>query len=118
VSSLTSPKVARTAEQDRRSLIFECLHDLDGVDVIYAIRCKDGLIKIGWSRNLTNRRRHFASDPTALLAVMLGNRGDEQVIHQRLAAHCARGSEYYHPTSGVLEFVNEIRERCGVAPIG
>jgi hypothetical protein len=104
-----------TTRQDRMRLIHECLRDLAGVELIYAIRCTDGLIKIGWTQDLMSRRRHFASSdaPEAILAIQPGTYEQEQALHQQLASSLARGKEYYHPTEQVLSLVNAIRSRLG-----
>jgi hypothetical protein len=108
---------ATTAEDDRRNLIHEALRDLAGIEVIYAIRCPDGLIKIGWTADINLRRKPYGADPTIILAVRPGSYDEEQDLHRRLRESCARGREYYHPTDEVLGFVNEIRVSCGVDPI-
>lgn len=108
-----------TQADDRQQVIWECLRDLNGVDLIYAIRCSDGLIKIGWTRDLMSRRRHFtASDaPENILAITPGTYAEEQELHASLRASVARGQEYYHPTAEVLAYVNGLRTNLGVGPI-
>ena len=106
-----------TAEQDRMRLIRECLRDLAGVELIYAIRLPDGIIKIGHTKDLMARRRHFDSGPEAILAIKPGAYDEEQAIHAKLAPHVARGREYYHPTPEVMGFVNDLRGRLGISPI-
>ncbi|MDG4784339.1 hypothetical protein O7626_00430 [Micromonospora sp. WMMD1102] len=108
---------AATAEQDRKRLIHEALRDLTGTEVIYAIRCPDGLIKVGHTADLASRRRAYGSDPSIVLAVRPGTLAEEQAIHVRLRPSVAHGQEYYHPTPEVLAFVNEIRTSCGVEPV-
>ena len=110
-------RAAVTAEQDRQRLILEALRELKGIEVIYAIRCPDDLIKIGHTTNRTARRRHFDTDPAAILAVKQGTYDEEQRVHSELRASCARGREYYHPTPDVLAFINGIRGECGLDPI-
>lgn len=112
-----SKRLGRTADEDRQRLIAEGLRDLKGIEVIYAIRCPDGLVKIGHTADLLARRRHFDTDPTAILAVKQGTYDEEQAVHATLRASCARGREYYHPTAEVLGFINAIRHDCGLDPI-
>lgn len=112
-----SKRKAVTAEDDRQRLIAESLREIRGIEVIYAIRCPDGLIKIGHTADLQSRRRHFDSDPNAILAVRQGTYDEEQAIHATLNASCARGREYYHPTPEVLAFVNGIRQGYGLDPL-
>lgn len=111
------PRLARTASDDRDRLIMECLRDLTGVELIYAIRCPDGVIKIGHTRDLMARRRHFDSAPDAILAIKPGTYDQEQAIHARLKPSLARGHEYYHPTPDVLAFVNGLRSELGAQPV-
>lgn len=104
-------------ETVRRTAIYECLRELDGVELIYAIRCPGGTIKIGYTRELLNRRRHFDSAFKAILAIKPGTYADEQALHAQLRESVAHGREYYHPTPEVLAFINDIRADLGVDPI-
>jgi len=113
-----SAKLARSADDDRDHLIRECLRDLVGIELIYAIRCPDGVIKIGHTRNLSARRRHFDTTPEAILAIRPGTYDEEQAVHASLRPHLARGQEYYHPTPEVLAYVNALRSTLGVQPVG
>jgi hypothetical protein len=98
--------------------IHESLRELNGVELIYAIRCRDGIIKIGHTRDLMSRRRHFASsdNPEAILSIQHGTYEDEQALHATLKASVARGREYYHPTPEVLAYINGVRATLGVDP--
>lgn len=83
--------------------------------MVYAIRTRDGLIKIGFSADVATRRRRIGND---LLAVAFGGRTEEQAIHDRLGDyHRARGREFYYPTLEVLAVVNEMRADLGLAPL-
>lgn len=106
-----------TNEQARHRAVLECLRDLAGIELIYAIRCPDGIVKIGRTRDLMARRRHFDSAPEAILAITPGTYEEEQALHDRLQASVARGREYYHPTPEVLAFVNSLRSALGVEPV-
>lgn len=110
-------RLGTTADEDRTRLIRECLRDLRGVELIYAIRCKDGTIKIGWTKDLYHRRRDLNMAFDAILAVRPGTYEDEQALHDRLNPSVARGREYYHPTPEVLAYVNDLRTTMGVDPI-
>jgi hypothetical protein len=98
----------------RQRAIYEALGDLG--EVIYALACPDGLIKIGHTSNLMDRRRQHRAAFEDIIAVLPGSYDDEQLIHNSLRDHVARGREYYHPTFDVLAFVNEIRDRAGIPP--
>ena len=108
-------KQSPEAELVRRRAIYEALGELG--EVIYVIRCDDGLIKIGHTGCLRDRRRHHRADFADILAVIPGSYEVEQAIHQRFREHCARGREYYHPTPEILAFINDVREQAGVPPV-
>lgn len=99
----------------RRAAIRDALAEIG--EVIYAITCEDGLIKIGHTTDLRHRRSQHGVAFQDVVAVMPGSYEDEQAIHRSLRAHVARGREYYHPHPDVIDFVNDIRSRAGVAPI-
>lgn len=105
-------KQAPDPELVRRRAIYDALSETG--EVIYVIRCDDGLIKIGHTGCLRDRRRQHRADFTAILAVIPGTYEEEQAIHQRFAKHCAKGREYYHPTSEILAFVNDVRTKAGI----
>lgn len=106
-----------SAEAARLAAIRTCLRELVGVDLIYAIRCPDGLIKIGHTRNLNHRRKHLDTAHDAILAVTPGTHTEEQALHATLRTSVGRGQEYYHPTPEVLAYVNGLRCAMGVEPI-
>jgi hypothetical protein len=84
---------------------------------VYFIRCKDGLIKIGWTSDLAQRKRSFGSGWQHILAVLPGDSDDERRLHKQFAAHLARGREYFTAAPELVEHINEIRVRMGVQPI-
>ena len=83
-------------------------------DVVYAVRLKDGLIKIGHTGRLHIRRAQLQGK---MLAFHFGTYEDEQAVHQALQAHTAHGREYYHPAPEVLDVVNEWRSDLGLPSI-
>jgi len=85
--------------------------------VIYAFRCHDGMIKIGYSAELNKRRMTLKFTWADLLGFMPGTIEDERALHRRLAPSLARGSEYYHATSDVLDVVDEMRSHYRLAPL-
>jgi hypothetical protein len=86
-------------------------------DVVYFIRCADGLIKIGWTRTIARRRTELTSGWANLLAIKPGTFADEQALHHALRAHIAHGREYYHPTPEIMGLINEIRGTYGLSLI-
>jgi len=87
--------------------------------VIYALRLDDGVIKIGFTTDLSDReitvRRQSGSEHSEVLAFrLMGTYEDEQDIHAGLISHRAYGWEYYHPTPEVLDVVNAMRADIGL----
>lgn len=78
-------------------------------DVVYAVRCRDGAIKIGWTSNIRNRIRELRVPLDGILALVPGTLEDEQAVHAGLVEHRAHGREFYHPTPEVIAVVNEMR---------
>lgn len=85
--------------------------------VVYALRSRDGYIKIGHTSNLAARRRHYSSKPSDLFGFRRGTEQDERDIHETLRPFRARGHEYYHWTPEVLAVVNDMREELGLSPL-
>lgn len=82
--------------------------------VVYAMRLRGDVIKIGHSGRLGRRRIQLQG---TMLAFRFGTRDDEQAIHALLAEHRHHGREYYHPTPEVLAVVNEMREALALEPV-
>lgn len=83
--------------------------------VLYAVRLRDGLIKIGYTARMDDRLYHFRG--CEVLAFKQALAEDEQPVHNGLKAHLAHGQEYYHPTPEVLAVVNDWREALGLQPL-
>jgi hypothetical protein len=82
--------------------------------VVYALRLDDGVIKIGYTTNLEDRRHTVCKQSGSQSAEVLGFRiggtyAEEQAIHDSLRAHVAKRVEYYHPTAEVMAVVNDLR---------
>ncbi len=84
--------------------------------VIYAIRTRDGLIKIGFTTNLGQRYSSLGSQRD-ILAWRPGSYAEEQALHDQLSAHVCRGREWYHPHPEVLAVVNAMRGDLGQTPL-
>lgn len=83
--------------------------------VVYAVQQSDGVIKIGCTSNLAQRRSYLDGE---LLAFRFGDFDAERGVHQTLRSSVAHGDEYYHPTPEVLAVVNEWREAFGLPALG
>lgn len=74
---------------------------------IYALDTRDGLIKIGWTKDLWLRMRQYP--PTfRLIASCAGTRADETAIHRALRPSKVSGREWYDVTPEVVRQVNQI----------
>lgn len=83
--------------------------------VVYAIRLLDGAVKIGWTSDLSQRKRTWRiAGNEGILAVMPGTLDDEQEIHARLSDHLMYGREYYKQTPEILAEVNRLRASVGM----
>lgn len=87
-----------------------------GRSTIYAARCPDGIIKIGYSTNLAQRISQLVPK-VDLIGFQFGDYFAEQAIHAGLVAHRARGREWYHPVPEVLSVVNGMRADLGLPDI-
>lgn len=74
----------------------------------------DGLIKIGYSQDVTERLRAYP--PTAkLLAVEPGNKHVERKRHQRFGKHLAKGREWFTDAPELREWIDELVAEHGTA---
>lgn len=74
----------------------------------------DGLIKIGFSKDVTRRMRQYA--PTArLLAVEPGTKKVEKERHQTFRAHLARGREWFRDTDEIRTWITTVTDQFGPA---
>lgn len=85
--------------------------------LVYAVRTKDGLVKIGVTTDLIERMKHIKGGTAELLALKPGDFDDELAIHRRLRGHATEGREYYLPTPTVLREVNTMRATLGLDPV-
>ena len=86
--------------------------------VIYAVKVKGGLVKIGYTSNVRNRVQSLGLGKKALLAMLLnGTFEEERAIHARLQGHAVKGREWYSATDpDVVAIVNEMRAEMGLEP--
>lgn len=85
--------------------------------VVYAVRTKDGLIKIGCTTDLARRARQVGYGMKSILAWRVGTVEDEAAIHASLNGLAARGHEWYPWDERVLAVVNEMRGELGIPPV-
>ena len=85
--------------------------------VIYAVRLKDGIIKIGHTTRIRARLSRLECGLNDILAIIPGTVREEKQIHDGLVAHRARAREYYHPHADVFAVVNRMRAKYNFAAI-
>lgn len=85
--------------------------------VIYAFRCDDGAVKIGFTAHLDKRRSTLKFSWADLLGFIPGTVEQERELHKRLVRSRARGGEYYRPTNEVLDIIDDMRDFCGLDPL-
>lgn len=82
---------------------------------IYYIRL-NGLIKVGWSRDIGDRIRSYG--PSAeVLAVYEGTRDDETCLHRQLKPVRARGHEWYEDGPVLADFIAKAIAEHGAPPV-
>ena len=99
----------RRGRQDRVSTMLVELGS-----VVYAVRTKDNLIKIGCTTNLAERCRKVGLGAKSILAWRAGTLDDEARIHASLAGLAVRGREWYPWDDRVIAVVNEMRRELGI----
>jgi hypothetical protein len=75
--------------------------------VIYFVRADHGIIKIGTTKNLSVRLFDLCAENRqylGVLAVMDGERPEEQALHERFA-HLRLHGEWFSPTQELLDFI-------------
>lgn len=85
--------------------------------VIYAFRCDDGAVKIGFTTQLAKRRATLKFSWADLLGFMPGTIEQERDLHKRLVRSRQRAGEYYRPTNEVLDVIDQMRDFCGLNPL-
>lgn len=85
--------------------------------VVYYIRTKDDLVKIGYTSDIRLRIYRLGGSWDRLLALVPGTLADEQALHQTYRPHRARGHEYYWPATELLDHIDGIRDRMGAPPV-
>lgn len=79
----------------------EWLESKDGH--IYFVRL-NGLVKVGWSRDVDTRLRAYGPD-VEVLAIHPGTQSDETNLHRQLRPALARGREWYEDGKIIADFV-------------
>jgi len=94
----------------------QLLADIRRSVVYYVQRSSDGLIKIGFTTNLTNRLRTLVREfgPLVVLGHHQGHRGIERSMHKRFAADRVEG-EWFTPSDALLAHVTETQKRMAAA---
>lgn len=86
-------------------------------EVVYAVTTPDGLIKIGFTTNLSSRVNSLKCRWADVLVVIQADIQYEKAMHRRFSAHVARGREYYHRVPEILEWINNERSLLGVSEL-
>jgi hypothetical protein len=80
--------------------------------VVYYLERTDGLIKIGTTGDLRNRRRKVAYEhgPLSLLAYEYGSYGTERKRHEQFWwERESSGSEWFHPRFFLVDYIKHLR---------
>lgn len=82
--------------------------------IVYYVRRKDGMIKIGTSRVAARRLEEIAREHGSLIlmAFHTGARAEESATHRRFKALRAEG-EWFRPALPLLEHIAEVRRTMG-----
>lgn len=78
---------------------------------IYYLRL-NGLIKVGWSRDIRERLRAYGPD-VEVLCTHEGTRQDETTLHRNLRPFLARGREWYEDGAAMQDIIAKAIERHG-----
>jgi hypothetical protein len=95
-------EAARDAAVEKRSLV-------------YYVQLGD-LIKIGYTANFSQRMKNYPPH-RRVLAVERGNMRLEEQRHRQFRAHLAEGNEWFRPAPDLIEHINRLRKKAGVALI-
>lgn len=78
---------------------------------IYFVRL-NGLIKVGWSGDLTARLKAYGPE-VEILCHYKASRRDETLMHRQLRPYLARGREWYHDCKLIADVVTGIVKQHG-----
>lgn len=78
---------------------------------IYFLRL-NGLIKVGWSSQLTNRLKAYGPD-VAVLCHYPATRTDETLLHRQLRPYLAKGREWYEDCKLIEDMVTSLIAQHG-----
>jgi len=84
--------------------------------VVYFIRTKRDLIKIGFTTDIATRHSTFGSFDQ-ILALQAGTIADEKALHVRFSELLADRNEYFRPGPDLLAYINTIRSGMGIKPV-
>lgn len=85
--------------------------------VVYYLRNREDLLKIGWTANLAQRRHWHGVPWSHILAITPGTLRDERTIHFRFARYAARDVEYYYPVAPMFDHIDQVRAAIGLSPM-
>jgi hypothetical protein len=84
--------------------------------LVYYVQVGD-LIKIGYTENLGQRMKAYPPNRRVLAVEQGSLRLEDQRLHE-FRAHLAGGNEWFRPAPDLIEHINRLRKKAGVALIG
>jgi hypothetical protein len=116
VYAITQRRSADVARREQTRLAYAEMGD-----VVYYVRRRDGLIKIGHSASLLRRMQSLNVRQKDILALEPGGSAREGQMHLKFAACNVRGPnlgvEHFTLTPELLAHINSIREQMGTFPV-
>jgi outer membrane protein assembly factor BamB len=103
--------------EDRwRKKLREMQRAVAGSHVVYFIQRADGLVKIGFTTDLSTRLSAHAGaqGPIVLLGLRAGGRLVEGELHRKFRNHLAEAREWFYPVPQVLAEANRSRYKPSV----
>ena len=85
--------------------------DFERAAFVYFMQRADGRIKIGYSTNVSRRRKNIesAAGPVSLLAVVPGGPLEESALHMKFHGFRVHG-EWFDPDETLLAYISELND--------
>jgi hypothetical protein len=85
------------------------VHTSTAMGTVYFARV-EGLIKIGWSSNVSKRMRELRAD--ALFHTFPGTRNDESAMHALFSAYLVKGREWFRPAPELMSYIQGLQSKA------